>query len=107
MRQREGSFMMDKLAIFSSTKAIIVVLAVLTLILQYQLWFGAGGIESIKSLNQSIAIQTTENDKLSERNHAISADINDLQHGQQATEERARTQLGMIKQGEVYYQITN
>lgn len=97
----------DKFAIFSSTKTIILVLAVLFAVLQYQLWFGAGGIMSLKALNQSITSQTTVNDKLAERNRAVTADISDLQHGQQATEERARMQLGMIKQGEVYYQITN
>lgn len=98
---------MDKFAIFSSTKVIMLVLAILLAVLQYQLWFGAGGVVSIRTLNQSIATQTVSNDKLAERNRAVSADINDLQHGQQATEERARSQLGMIKQGEVYYQFTN
>ncbi len=85
----------------------MLVLAILLAVLQYQLWFGAGGVVSIRTLNQSIATQTVGNDKLAERNRAVSADINDLQHGQQATEERARSQLGMIKQGEVYYQFTN
>jgi len=98
---------MDKFEFFSSTKVIMLVLAVMLAVLQYQLWFGAGGMTSIKALNQSIAMQTVANDQLAERNRAVSADINDLQHGQQATEERARTQLGMVKQGEVYYQITN
>jgi cell division protein FtsB len=97
----------NKFAIFSSTKVIMLVLGVLLAVLQYQLWFGAGGVTSIRVLNQSIATQTVSNDRLAERNRAVTADINDLQHGQQATEERARSQLGMIKQGEVYYQITN
>ena len=97
----------EKLAILSSTKTIILVLAVLFAVLQYQLWFGAGGVMSLRSLDQSIANQIVVNNKLAERNRAVAADINDLQHGQQATEERARMQLGMIKQGEVYYQITN
>ena len=63
--------LMDKFAIFSSTKAIMLVLAVLLAVLQYQLWFGAGGVVSIKALNQSIATQTATNDKLAERNRAV------------------------------------
>lgn len=96
----------DKFAFFSSTKAIIFVLALLFVVLQYQLWFGDGGLISMQALNKSIQTQTTVNDKLAERNRAITADIRDLQNGKQATEERARSQLGMVKQGEVYYQIT-
>lgn len=96
----------DKFVFFSSTKAIIFVLALLFVVLQYQLWFGHGGLVSMQALNKSIQLQTTANDKLAERNRAMTADIRDLQNGKQATEERARSQLGMIKQGEVYYQIT-
>jgi cell division protein FtsB len=84
-----------------------VVLALIGLFafLQYQLWFGNGGVNDIQRLNHVISASEQKNTALASRNHALQADISDLKTGKDATEEQARTELGMVKPGEKYYQI--
>jgi cell division protein FtsB len=84
--------------------ATYVLLAILVL-LQYPLWFGNGGVFAVWSLNREIAAQEQENARLKDRNQALEADVNDLKQGLAAIEERARTELGMVKKGEVFYQV--
>ena len=79
-------------------------LAILVL-LQYPLWFGNGGVFAVWRLNREIAAQEQENARLKDRNQAIEADVNDLKQGLAAIEERARTELGMVKKGEVFFQV--
>ena len=84
----------------------IVIILILALIgLQYKLWVGDGGIYQWRNLEKKIAVQENENDKLINRNLAIDADIVELKSGDQALEEQARFELGMVKKGEVYYQF--
>jgi len=86
----------------------IVVLLVLALIgLQYKLWLGDGSISQWIHLEQKRAAQDEENKKLVMRNHVIEADIAELKSGDQALEEQARYELGMVKNGEVYYQFSD
>lgn len=80
------------------------VLLVILVLLQYPLWFGNGGILAIWRLHSEIAAQQQENVQLKDRNQALEADVNDLKQGYEAIEERARTELGMVKQNEVFYQ---
>ena len=84
--------------------ATYVLLAILVL-LQYPLWFGNGGVFAVWRLNREIAAQEQENARLKDRNQALEADVNDLKQGLAAIEERARTELGMVKKGEVFYQV--
>lgn len=86
-------------------KPVFLALAILFVLLQYQLWFADGGIISIHRLNQAIEKQQQANAKLIERNHTLGADVRDLKNGNDAVAERARNDLGMVKQGEVFYQI--
>jgi cell division protein FtsB len=81
------------------------VLAGLLLLLQYQLWFGEGGFQDMWELKQSRDAQRLENEELQERNAALEAEVLDLKQGLEAVEERARTEMGMIKTDEVFYQI--
>ncbi|KTD49835.1 septum formation initiator [Legionella rubrilucens] len=84
----------------------IVVILILALIgLQYKLWLGDGSVLQWRQLEQKIIEQQKENKKLAARNHAIEADILELKSGEQALEEQARYELGMIKNDEVYYQF--
>ena len=78
---------------------------VLLLLLQYSLWFGNGGLLRVWQLNQSVASQKAENSKLKERNEALEAEVRDLKKGLEAIEERARTDLGMIKKDETFFQV--
>ena len=78
---------------------------VLLLLLQYSLWFGNGGLLRVWQLNQSVQVQKEENAKLIERNEALEAEVRDLKKGLEAIEERARTDLGMIKKDETFFQV--
>jgi len=84
--------------------ATYVLLAILVL-LQYPLWFGNGGVIAVWRLDREIAAQEQENAQLKDRNRALEADVNDLKQGLAAIEERARMELGMVKKGEVFYQV--
>jgi len=84
--------------------ATYVLLAMLVL-LQYPLWFGNGGVIAAWRLSRDIAVQQLENARLKDRNQALEADVNDLKQGLEAIEERARSELGMVKKGEIFYQV--
>ena len=86
-------------------KVLIFILVVLLALLQYRLWFGEGSVRSIVKLKQQVAQQTAKNRQLMQRNKALIAEVRDLKSGHQAVEERARNELGMIKQYETFYQI--
>lgn len=80
-------------------------LAGLLLLLQYQLWLGHGGARDVWRLQQTVAAQRQQNELLHQRNDALEAEVTDLKSGLEAVEERARRELGMIRDGEVFYQI--
>ncbi len=78
---------------------------VLIALLQYRLWLGDGGIAELQELQARIDELTEEGEKRRERNAALEADVRDLKEGTDAIEERARQELGMIKQGETFIQV--
>lgn len=88
-------------------KVIFVALVVALLALQYKLWLGDGGVLQARRLKERCMALEQDNLKLQLRNRAIEADILGLKSGGQALEEQARSELGMIKQGEDYYQFVN
>ena len=77
----------------------------LLLVLQYRLWFGKHSIPDLKDMQEKIELQVQQNANLQQRNDLLKADINDLKIGLEAIEERARNELGLIKQGETFYRI--
>lgn len=85
-------------------KTLIVILCLLLVMLQLRLWFGDGGVIENHRLHQAVASQQNENDALKKRNAALAAEVMDLKTGVAAIEERARSDLGMIKKGETFYQ---
>lgn len=86
-------------------KALAAALAGLLLLLQYPLWFGKGGWLKVRDLDRQLADQQVANGRLKARNDALDAEVRDLKEGQAAIEERARLELGMIRQDEVFYQV--
>ena len=82
-----------------------VILVLLLLLLQYQLWFGEGNMHDATRLQQQVSTQQSENATLTKRNQELAAQVHDLKQGQSAVEEQARSDLGMIKKGETFYQI--
>ena len=81
------------------------ILALLFVLLQYDLWVGEGSLASAWRLQQSVKTQQQENDRLKERNASLAAEVVDLKQGLDAIEERARNELGMIKEGEIFIQV--
>ena len=73
--------------------------------LQYRLWFGIGSAGEVAALEAQLQHQRRENGGLEERNAALAAEVRDLKEGVAAAEERARSELGMIKPGEVFYRV--
>lgn len=80
-------------------------LLVLLVLLQYRLWLGDGGMREVARLRTEIEHQKVENDTLRERNRTLAAEVQDLKKGTTAIEERARTDLGMVGQGETFFQV--
>ena len=80
------------------------VLALLILLLQYPLWFGKGGWYRVWDMDRQVAAQRDVNQKLEQRNAALDAEVRDLKSGYDAIEERARYELGLVKDGEVFVQ---
>ena len=82
---------------------VVAVLLLLLAWLQYRLWGTGGSLEEVTRLQHAIEAQQHENAALEERNRTLEAEVQDLKQGTDAIEERARSELGMIKQGETFY----
>ncbi len=88
-------------------RLLIALLAGVFLLLQFQLWSQDGGLAQVWQLRQAVDEQQARNAELRERNEALDADVRDLKDGLEALEERARSELGMIREGEVFYQVAD
>ncbi|KGP63406.1 cell division protein FtsB [Legionella norrlandica] len=88
-------------------RPIFIILIIALVVLQHKLWLGDGNIVQWIKLEKKLAEYKKENDKLASRNKALEADIKELKSGDQALEEQARYELGMIKENEVYYQFVD
>ena len=86
-------------------KIFLLVIAVLIGLLQYRLWYGNGGIKEIKAYQQEIVELNKQVIEKKERNDALYAEVEDLRKGKEAIEERARYELGMMKEGETFFQV--
>ena len=84
---------------------LIWLLVVLLVLVQYKLWVGDGSFAEVWDLYQQVETQREANQQLRERNQALEAEVQDLKQGVGAIEERAREELGMVKEGETFYQI--
>ena len=80
-------------------------LIILLLLLQYKLWVGDGGVPEVLHLQNEVEKQQLYKKQLEERNASLFAEVKDLKKGQDAIEERARSELGMIRKDERFYQI--
>lgn len=86
-------------------KILLAVLVVILIGLQYKLWFGDGSLSEVVQLSQELELQKNRLKQLEERNRILEAQVLDLQNGLDAFEEKARNDLGMIKQGETFIQL--
>jgi len=83
------------------------ILLILLIALQVRLWTGQGGIYDVARLRERVEEQKAENAKLKARNDTLAAEVEDLKHGDEAIEERARAEIGLLKPGETFYQVVD
>ena len=76
-------------------------------VLQYQLWYGKGNWITVWDLEKQVKTERQTNRDLQSRNTVLEAEVNDLKQGFDAIEERARSELGMVKQDEIFFQVLN
>ncbi len=86
-------------------KQLALVLTTLLLLIQYPLWLGKGSWFRVRQVQEQIDAQREVNHRLQERNAALEAEVRDLKVGLEAIEERARSELGMIKRDEIFFQV--
>lgn len=86
---------------------LIVLLIAFLLGLQYKLWAGEGSLAEVWHLHTAVGEQRMDNEQLAERNAALEAEVKDLKQGLEAVEERARSELGMTKEDEIFYQLVD
>jgi cell division protein FtsB len=75
------------------------------LMLQYRIWASPSGMREVWRLERAIEAQVDENERLHERNRTLAAEVRDLKDGRKAIEERARTDLGMVRANETFFQV--
>ena len=88
-------------------RALAGILLALIVLLQYPLWLGKGGWLRVAEVDRQGAAQRARNRELELRNGALAAEVRDLKQGVEAIEERARYELGMVRQDEVFFQIVD
>ena len=86
-------------------RLVALLLMALLLVLGVKLWTGDWSMREVWRLRERVAEQKRENQKLRQRNEALSAEVQDLKNGNEAVEERARSELGLVKPGETFYQV--
>jgi len=86
-------------------KILITILILVLIGLQYKLWFGDGSLSEVVQLTRELELQKQKLQELESRNRILEAQVLDLQNGLDAFEEKARNDLGMIKQGETFIQL--
>jgi cell division protein FtsB len=86
-------------------RILVIVLGTLLVLIQYPLWLGKGGWMRVWDLDRQVTERKENNRRLQARNQALDAEVRDLKQGTEAIEERARYELGMVKQDEVFFQI--
>jgi cell division protein FtsB len=86
-------------------KTILAILVIVIMVLQYRLWFADDGILKVLRLKHTISELQAKNDSIAKHNADLTEEINTLKQGGAAIENKARGDLGMVKKGEVFYQI--
>ena len=86
-------------------RVLLAILLLILILLQLKMWFGEGGFSDVRRLEQRVEEQANENEALAQRNRELRAEVEDLRQGLGAVEERARSELGLIKENEEFYQV--
>lgn len=86
-------------------RLVTLALVALVVLLQHPLWFGPGGWLRVHELHGQLELRRDENARLKARNLALAAEVRDLKQGYEAIEERARSELGMVREDELFFQV--
>lgn len=86
-------------------KPVMILLIAILVVLQHRLWLSHDGLPSLLRLHHAVEKQRQDNEKLAERNAVLAAEVADLKSGLDALEERARSELGMVKPGETFFHV--
>lgn len=86
-------------------KGLAVALLLLLTLLQYRLWFGDGGIQELREIRERVFVLDEANQPLRDRNERLTAEVIDLKTGLDAIEERARSDIGMVRTDEQFYWV--
>lgn len=86
-------------------RLLLIVLLLLTAITQYPLWWGKGGWQRVRELEEKLHAQQETNEALTARNNALAAEVQDLTAGTDAVEERARTEMGLVQEDEIFVHL--
>ena len=86
-------------------RLLLTVIVALVALIQYPLWMGRGGWFSVWDMQAQVTDQRMVNEGLTARNKALAAEVEDLRSGTEASEERARSELSMMRQGEIFVQV--
>jgi cell division protein FtsB len=86
-------------------KSVMILLIAVLALLQYRLWLSHDGLPSLLRLHYAVEKQHEDNQQLEERNNVLAAEVQDLKSGLDALEERARSELGMVKPDETFFQV--
>jgi cell division protein FtsB len=86
-------------------KVFTAILALALLALQYRLWLSDDGVNEVRRLQTAVVVQERENAELEARNGQLAAEVQNLKQGLDAVEERARSDLGMVRANETFYQV--
>ncbi len=87
-------------------RRVTLILVALLVLIQYPLWLGKGGWLKVWDLNRQVEAQKAANEQFRERNAVLDAEVRDLKQGTEAIEERARSELGMVKPNEIFFQVS-
>ncbi|MDM0113396.1 septum formation initiator family protein [Variovorax sp. J22R133] len=87
------------------SRIVPIVLVMLLVLLQYQLWTGRGSVPDVKRQREALTALSESNARAAIANDRLASEVRDLQEGLEMVEERARTELGMVKANEVFVQI--
>ncbi len=88
-------------------KVLMSALVLVLVVLQYKLWLGEGSVTQLRELETQVDVQKQENLTLAERNQVLEGEVLDLKTGLDAVEERARSEFGMVKEGETLFIVVD
>lgn len=87
-------------------RSVALLLLALLAVIHGQLWLGRGSVPKVTELQQRLDAQQAANERARQRNAQLASEVRDLKEGLEMVEEKARSELGMVRPNEIYVQIS-